>query len=251
MTSPTSHRVYGDFADVHSAFYDQCALPAMDLDFFRSEPKPGRLLLIGSYCGVLPSLQSEVNAVRTPDGPRASFSERPIICDRSLPMLAECRRRRPDADVVQADVRQLPFGPSFAVVLIPGAVTAHLLTDEDLDACIGSVAAALFPGGELTLDAYAAGTITETPYFNGNSTFNVDGHRWRRIARTLSRTSASLQVVLEFASDESDQGCRELLMQRTYTLDEWLPVMSRHGLHCTELKHASESGRLYIRAVRS
>jgi SAM-dependent methyltransferase len=79
--------------------------------------------------------------------------------DRSAAMLlrAASRQRRSgraELELVQADIRELPFRPAarFAAVLAPYGILQSLLSDADLAHALASAAASLRPGGVLGLE---------------------------------------------------------------------------------------------------
>ncbi|HHW76195.1 MAG TPA: class I SAM-dependent methyltransferase [Xanthomonadaceae bacterium] len=230
-----SPALYQDLAAVHLAFYGQGVVPGLDVAFFRAAlaatAATDRLLLIGSYSAVLP----------------AALAHRLTVCDLNPDMLAEAVQRWPRAGFLQADVRRLPLAARFAAILMPGAVTAHLLTDADVAAATTSLAAALVPGGQLRLDAYLP-DIARTPHFNGVARFDVSGDAWTRQATLVDvdPSDGCLQVDLSFVDPAGRVACCERLSQRTFGADALIAALEDHGLRCLERTLSPSTGRLYL-----
>jgi SAM-dependent methyltransferase len=79
-------------------------------------------------------------------------------CDISPAMVAEARLKAPEAEIVVADMRELPWVGSFDLITCMDDAVNYLLTVEDLHAALASMAAALAPGGILIFDSNTLGT---------------------------------------------------------------------------------------------
>jgi SAM-dependent methyltransferase len=81
--------------------------------------------------------------------------------DRSEPMLARARQRirrarlRHRVQLVRGDIRYLPFGSPFALVMAPYGILQSLLRERDLEATLAAVHAALEPGGTFGIELVA------------------------------------------------------------------------------------------------
>lgn len=79
-------------------------------------------------------------------------------CDISPAMVAEARRKAPGVDVLVADMRALPWRRSFDLVTCVDDAVNYLLDEDDLDAAVASMAAALDPRGILVFDTTSLAT---------------------------------------------------------------------------------------------
>jgi SAM-dependent methyltransferase len=74
------------------------------------------------------------------------------------PMLAEAARKSEAAGVdvtwVPGDARAFELGREFKLILLPSNSICHLLTRQDLEACLASVARHLRPGGRFALNVF-------------------------------------------------------------------------------------------------
>jgi SAM-dependent methyltransferase len=74
------------------------------------------------------------------------------------PMLLEAERKARAAGVeitwVRGDARAFDLGRQFKLILLPSNSICHLLTREDLEACLASVARHLRPDGRLALTVF-------------------------------------------------------------------------------------------------
>jgi SAM-dependent methyltransferase len=74
------------------------------------------------------------------------------------PMLAEAERKRQAAGVdvtwVRGDARAFDLGRAFKLILLPSNSICHLLTRQDLEACLASVARHLQPDGRFALNVF-------------------------------------------------------------------------------------------------
>ena len=84
-----------------------------------------------------------------------------IGVDRSMPMLARARQRasrggrvrgRVPVSFVRGDIRALPFGAVFPLVMAPYGILQSLVRESDLRATLSSVAAVLERGGTFAID---------------------------------------------------------------------------------------------------
>ena len=78
--------------------------------------------------------------------------------DLSEPMLAEARRKSAAAGVdvtwVQGDVRDFDLGRQFKLIFLPSNSICHLLTREDLEACLAGVMRHLHPEGRFAVSVF-------------------------------------------------------------------------------------------------
>lgn len=74
------------------------------------------------------------------------------------PMLVEARRKSEAAGVtvewVRGDVRAFDLGRQFRLVYLPSNSICHLLTRDDLEACLATVARHLHPEGRFALNVF-------------------------------------------------------------------------------------------------
>lgn len=74
------------------------------------------------------------------------------------PMLTEAARKSQAAGVditwVQGDARAFDLGRRFKLILLPSNSICHLLTRQDLEACLASVARHLHPDGRFALNVF-------------------------------------------------------------------------------------------------
>jgi SAM-dependent methyltransferase len=79
-------------------------------------------------------------------------------CDISPAMVAEARDKAPDAEILVADMRDLPWSGDFDLVTCMDDAVNYLLTTEDLRAAVASMAGALRPDGILIFDSNTVAT---------------------------------------------------------------------------------------------
>jgi SAM-dependent methyltransferase len=79
-------------------------------------------------------------------------------CDISPAMVAEARLKAPAAEIVVADMRDLPWSRRFDLITCMDDAVNYLLTPEDLQAAIRSMAWALRPNGILIFDSNTLAT---------------------------------------------------------------------------------------------
>jgi ubiquinone/menaquinone biosynthesis C-methylase UbiE len=90
--------------------------------------------------------------------PVARTGVRVVGVDRSAPMLERARRRRRRArltnlSLVRSDIRALPFEAArFQLVMAPYGILQSLLSDDDLNATLQSVARVAAPGAAFGID---------------------------------------------------------------------------------------------------
>jgi SAM-dependent methyltransferase len=79
-------------------------------------------------------------------------------CDISPAMVAEARAKAPDAEIVVADMRDLPWSDSFDLITCMDDAVNYLLEADDLRRAIASMAGALRGDGILVFDSNTLGT---------------------------------------------------------------------------------------------
>lgn len=91
--------------------------------------------------------------------PLARAGVRVVGIDRSAAMLAHARARQrrarrspPRAALVRGDIRALPFGTTFPLVIAPYGILQSLVSDADLRSTLNAVARVLEPGGTFAMD---------------------------------------------------------------------------------------------------
>lgn len=90
--------------------------------------------------------------------PLAQEGYRVTGVDMAEPMLAQARRKSEAAGVdvewVQGDARYFDLGQQFKLIYLPGNSISHLLTREDLEASLASVARHLHPEGRFAVSLF-------------------------------------------------------------------------------------------------
>jgi len=81
--------------------------------------------------------------------------------DISDEMLALAKKNAPNAKLIKADLRNLPFEDMFDAAVCLGRVTTYMLTDLDLEALLKSLHRALRMGGILIIDAFDRDELRE------------------------------------------------------------------------------------------
>lgn len=147
---------YSQHADICTMFYELSLDAAAVADFVSS--KIGTIsgqsaLFVGGMFNVAKVL-SEVGLEMT-------------IVDYTDEMVQIGRKRAPNARVLKADLRTMPFESEFDLVFVIGRVFTHMSTNRDLHSAIQSCKRALKPGGKLIADNYETSRIQVTNYFNG------------------------------------------------------------------------------------
>src|SRR5277367_50349 len=69
------------------------------------------------------------------------------ISDYSDEMIAQGKRRLPDAEFVRADLKSLPFENQFDSIFVVGRVFTHMLTDSDAQNAMRGIHRSLKSGG--------------------------------------------------------------------------------------------------------
>lgn len=133
--------------------------------------------------------------------------------DNSEAMLAHARSRTGDQDVtwVLGDLREFELGRGFDRVLIPYNGLQHLVSVEELLACLRSVKAHLEPDGRVALDLHLPqpSILARDP----DEWFGVEqapSHGWQVLAEQ-SRWDPATQVLLQRWSVADGQGGQRLL----------------------------------------
>jgi ubiquinone/menaquinone biosynthesis C-methylase UbiE len=90
--------------------------------------------------------------------PLAQQEHRVTGVDLSQPMLAEAKRKSEAAGVsvewVVGDVRHFELGQQYKLIVLPSNSICHLLTRDDLEACLASVMRHLHPDGRFALAVF-------------------------------------------------------------------------------------------------
>ena len=90
--------------------------------------------------------------------PLAQQGHRVTGLDLAETMLDEARRKSAAADVnvewVQGDVRHFDLGQQYKLIFLPTNSICHLLTRQDLEACLASVARHLAPDGRFAVSVF-------------------------------------------------------------------------------------------------
>lgn len=90
--------------------------------------------------------------------PLAQQGHRVTGLDLAETMLAEARRKSAAAGVnvewVQGDVRHFDLGQQYKLIFLPSNSICHLLTRQDLEACLESVARHLTPDGRFAVSVF-------------------------------------------------------------------------------------------------
>lgn len=150
---------YTRFAAICAQFYEltiESAAVARFLVEKTALARGERVLFVGGLFGVAASLA------------RMGFEL--TVVDYSEDMTRIAATQIPTARVLTADLRSLPFNEEFHVVLVPGRVFTHMLSDADLQAAVESCRRSLLPNGRLFADNYESDKIEVTSYFNGRIT---------------------------------------------------------------------------------
>ena len=145
---------YESFAPFYDRFTEDCQydkwLGSLE-SWARSEGLSGRRVL-DVACGTGKSFE-----------PMLARGYDVTACDLSPAMVEEARRRSgASAEVVVADMRRLPWASAFDLVTCIDDAINYLLSLEDLERALGSMAVALRPGGFLVFDANTLATYRTT-----------------------------------------------------------------------------------------
>lgn len=107
--------------------------------------------------------------------PMRARGYRVSACDISPEMVTKARGKAPDVDVRVADMRALPWRACFDLVTCLDDSVNYLLTADDLEAALLSMAAALRPTGILIFDTNSLATYRST----FAEEFSVESGAWR------------------------------------------------------------------------
>jgi SAM-dependent methyltransferase len=137
--------------DQYAPFYDwenARTLGRRDVAFWQS--------LAGRFAGPVLELGCGTGRVSLP---LARAGIRLVGVDRSAEMIGRARERQRRSRrsvrrpaLVRGDIRELPFGPVFPLVIAPYGILQSLVREADLRATLKSVASVLQPGGTFALD---------------------------------------------------------------------------------------------------
>lgn len=146
---------YSKHADVCAKFYELTldSRAVADFVFAKSGARTGqKALFVGGMFGVASSL------ARTLELTIVDYTDEMVGIGRSLV---------PDARVLKADLKDLPFRSEFDLVFVIGRVFTHMIAQTDLRSAVQSCRKSLRPGGTLLADNYETDRIQTTNYFNG------------------------------------------------------------------------------------
>jgi SAM-dependent methyltransferase len=164
-------------------------------------------------------------------------------CDLSPAMVAEARRRAaPGAEVVVADMRDLPWRGRFDLVTCLDDAVNYLLTEEDLDAAMASMAATLAPGGILVFDtnalaAYRTEFAEEFELVARDTRF-----RWRGGASRDVRPGAVVTMTLTV--ETADATCESRHVQRHWPVERLRRACEVAGFEQVVFRGLAEGPRL-------
>jgi predicted O-methyltransferase YrrM len=125
-----------------------------DFIFTNSGAMPGqRALFVGGMFGVAAALIARGLAL--------------TVVDYTDEMVSIGKARLPDATVMKADLKALPFQEEFDLLFVVGRVFTHMISDSDLSLALSGCRNSLRVGGKLFADNYEDVRIEKTDYFNG------------------------------------------------------------------------------------
>src|SRR2546423_2984308 len=125
-------------------------------------------------------------------------------CDVSPAMVAQASRRaRGAATVVVADMRRLPWRSRFDLITCIDDAVNYLLTEDDLLATLGGMAAALRPGGILVFDTnslatYRSAFAEDFEVRDGRSRF-----RWRGLGSADLQPGSLAEATIEDVGEDA------------------------------------------------
>jgi SAM-dependent methyltransferase len=152
---------------------------------------------------------------------------RVTACDISPAMVAEARRKAPKAEVVVADMRELPWRADFDLVTCVDDAVNYLLTEDDLDAAMASMAAALDPDGILLFDTTSL--LTYRTEFAEEFEVETGGMRfsWRGEACPKVGSGEIVSMTLTAETPDGPRGSRHV--QRHWPVERLRLACERAG----------------------
>jgi SAM-dependent methyltransferase len=168
-------------------------------------------------------------------------------CDASAAMLAEAARKAPTANLVHADVRELPTLDRFHLVTCFDDSLNYLSEERDLASAFGSMAANLHREGLVMFDlntllAYRTTFATDSVSAHGDVIF-----AWRGASRGDAapgcRADASIEI---FAPRERGlyERVTSVHAQRHFPREQVLAALRRAGLACAGVHGVLADGAL-------
>ncbi len=234
---------YSTYAEICSLFYDLTLNAQTVADFVASRCRVSageRVLFVGGMFQVAARLQSKGLLL--------------TAVDYTDEMVATGRKKLPEAQVVKADLRNLPFDSEFDAVFVVGRVLTHMTTDEDLLQALASCQRALVSSGKLFADNYEDTRIQTTNYFNGRI---VVGDTKTNIIResTTERINEAPFVVKWRANYSGDLNgvpfhFSDSMDHRAFSRGEFSRYLSSAGFHVQEQGDNFDETSFYTVAMK-
>jgi SAM-dependent methyltransferase len=204
---------YDAFADIYDAWAGSAPATREDIPFYVAE----------AAGATTPVLELGVGAGRVAI-PVAQSGKLVVGLDRSPAMLAEGRRRAAAAAVadriefVEADMRDFRLGKRFDRIFVPFRSILHLLTADDLVACLRAVRDHLAPGGRLVFNVFEPDPAfmrrnNDRTEFRGEFRHPTTGRRTFLWAHLLFHLPAS-RLDIRASTEELDE--RGVVVERRY-----------------------------------
>ncbi len=172
-----------------------------------------------------------------------------VACDASPGMVERARKRLAPlgAQLVVADMRDLPPLGSFDLATCLDDGLNYLLDSEDLRAALGGLARSLRPGGLLVFDLNTLSTYRT--HFAAESVEEVDGarFRWHGHADPAMEAGGLARAVLEVFSSEEGDRWRHVTtthLQRHHPPEAVHSALEESGLELLEVRGQSTGARL-------
>lgn len=174
---------------------------------------------------------------------------RPVGLDLSSSLLRRARDREPEAPLVRADMRDLPFRPgTFGVVTSFFTSFGYFSSDEDDRRVLVEIRRVLEPGGHLFLDFLNAPKVRETL-----SPRDEDELNGKRIVQERRLVEGGRAVEKTIRIDGTGTGEPEVFHERVrlYSPEELAGLLTRHGLEPERWFGDYEGGALGPAAPRA
>jgi SAM-dependent methyltransferase len=159
-------------------------------------------------------------------------------CDLSPGMIEIARSKvGADAELVVADMRELPKLGEFDLVMCPGDALNYLLTEEELEAALRGMATNLKPDGLLLFDA---DTINAHRTFWAETTVVEEGGMrliWRGLTdpEVEPGSFAEARFEVEPLAEDAPRVEPQLHRQRHFPVDTILATLERSDLECLDV----------------
>ncbi|UCE05739.1 MAG: class I SAM-dependent methyltransferase [bacterium] len=156
-------------------------------------------------------------------------------------MLQIARKRLPEVEFVQQDIRTLKFDRKFDAIIAMGRMYTYMTTNDDVEQSIGSIANCLNPGGIFLFDNFSAPHFIKN--FEENKEMNQEVDLGDRKIKRISKKTWNLKHGVTFnwpakyyiEEKGRTQEIDDQSVLRTFFPEELEYFLNRKGLQVIEM----------------